>query len=163
MFIASGQRRGFSRHFVAEGPFGHPLHLYARLFRESCRGEYLPFAGLRLRAPGSRSPLRSPYAGAATTGSSFVHTVDHASMGHGFFSAARIAGNRVAAKSRSARLPAIVSRRAQKSACDRQYSPRLMCGGESARMAPLLRRACVTQSRSRASGRDASNARDRRQ
>ena len=35
-FIASGQRRGFSRHLVAEGPFGHPLdqQLYSRLFRD---------------------------------------------------------------------------------------------------------------------------------
>jgi hypothetical protein len=35
-FIASGQRRGFSRHLIAEGPFGHPLdqQLYSRVFHE---------------------------------------------------------------------------------------------------------------------------------
>lgn len=33
-FIAAGQPRGFSRHLIAEGPFGHPLdqRLYADLF-----------------------------------------------------------------------------------------------------------------------------------
>src|SRR5262249_18698401 len=35
-FIASGERRGFSIHLIAEGPFGRPLdqQLYASLFRE---------------------------------------------------------------------------------------------------------------------------------
>jgi hypothetical protein len=34
-FIAAGSKRGFSKHLVAAGPFGHPLdeELYARLFR----------------------------------------------------------------------------------------------------------------------------------
>lgn len=34
-FIAAGSKRGFSKHLVATGPFGHPLdeELYARLFR----------------------------------------------------------------------------------------------------------------------------------
>lgn len=34
-FIAAGGTRGFSKHLVAAGPFGHPLdeELYARLFR----------------------------------------------------------------------------------------------------------------------------------
>lgn len=33
-FIAAGSKRGFSKHLVARGPFGHPLdeELYARLF-----------------------------------------------------------------------------------------------------------------------------------
>jgi hypothetical protein len=34
-FIAAGQKRGFSRHLVAEGPFGCPFdeRLYGRLFK----------------------------------------------------------------------------------------------------------------------------------